>query len=85
MGAAPAEAFWRISLPFIAPGGLASTTRQIPVWVESGVHFGTWNGLDMRVDPRPDKNYNTQVFAEMICGASRTQEGKVVQIACNSA
>lgn len=77
-------AAYPISLPFIAPGGLASTTRQIPVWVESGVHFGTWNGLDMRVDPRPDKNYNTQLWAEEMVGATRTQEKKVVQIVCLS-
>jgi hypothetical protein len=72
------------SLPFVAPGGLASTTRQIPCWVESGVHYGTWNDLSMQVTPRPDKNYNTQIWAEQIVGATRLQEKKVVQIICLS-
>jgi hypothetical protein len=78
-------ATYPLSLPFIAPGGLASTTRYIPVWVESGMHFGRWGGLDARVDPRPDKNYNTQVWAEENVGATRLQEKKIVQIACTSA
>ncbi len=78
-------AAYPIALPTIAPGGLASTTRNIPVWVESGMHYGQWNGLEMRVDPRPDKNYNTQLWAEQMVGATRTQERKVVQIVCLSA
>jgi hypothetical protein len=79
------SAQYPLSLATIAPGGLASTTRYIPVWIESGMHFGRWGNLDARVDPRPDKNYNTQVWAEMNAGATRTQEKKIVQIACNSA
>jgi hypothetical protein len=78
------DAAYPLSLPFVAPGGLGGTTRQIPCWVESGMHYGTWSGLDMRVDPRPDKNYNTQLWAEQIIGATRTQERKVVQIVCLS-
>ncbi|MBK9156743.1 MAG: hypothetical protein IPM11_01205 [Micropruina sp.] len=74
-----------LSLATIAPGGLASTTRYIPAWSESGMHFGRWGGTETRVDQRPDKNYNTQVWGEMSAGAVRTQEKKVVQIACTSA
>lgn len=73
-----------LSLPYIAPGGLASTTRNIPVWVQSGVHFGRWGGLESRVDPRPDKNYNWQLWSETTVGAVRTQEKKVVEITCLS-
>jgi Phage capsid protein len=78
------SAAYPIALPTIAPGGLASTTRNIPVWVESGMHYGQWNGLELRIDPRPDKNYNTQLWAEQMVGATRTQEKKVVQIVCLS-
>lgn len=78
------DAAYPQALPFIAPGGLASTTRQIPVWVESGMHYGTWNDMAMRVDTRPDKNYNTQLWAEQMIGTTRTQEKKVVQIVCLS-
>jgi hypothetical protein len=74
-----------LSLATIAPGGLASTARFIPVWVESGMHYGTWNAMETRVDPRPDKNYNTQLWAEMMAAGVRTQEKKVIQIAVNSA
>jgi hypothetical protein len=78
-------ASYPLSLPTIAPGGLAATARFIPVWCESGVHYGTWSGVESRVDPRPDKNYNTQLWSEMIVGATRTQEKKIIQIAVNSA
>lgn len=74
-----------LSLATVAPGGLASTLRYLPVWVESGMHFGRWDGLDAKVTERPDKNYNTQIWAEMQAGATRTQEKKIVQVACNSA
>lgn len=74
-----------LSLATIAPGGLASTTRYIPFWVESGMHFGRWGGLDQRVDQRADKNYNWQIWSEGIVGATRLQEKKVVQVACLSA
>ncbi len=74
-----------LSLPTIIPGGVASTTRNIPVWVESGMHYGQWQGVDIRVDPRPDKNYNTQIWGEMNIGATRLQEKKVVRIVCLSA
>lgn len=74
-----------LSLPYIAPGGLAATARFIPVWVQSGMHFGRWGGLENRVDQRPDKNYNWQIWSEENVGATRTQEKKVVQIAVNSA
>jgi hypothetical protein len=74
-----------LSLPTIAPGGVASTTRNIPCWVEDGIHYGTWDALEFRVDQRPDKNYNTQSWAEELIGATRTQEKKVVRIVCLSA
>lgn len=84
-GVTPATAVYPLSLPSIAPGGLAATTRNIPVWVESGMHFGRWGSLESRVTERADKNYNKQVWAEMLCGATRVQERKVVRIVCNSA
>lgn len=42
-------------------------------------------GLENRVDQRPDKNYNWQIWSEENAGATRTQEKKIVQIAVNSA
>lgn len=78
------SAVYPLSLPYIVPGGLGSTTRNIPVWVESGMHFGTWGGLDTKIDQRPDKNYNWQIWMEENVGATRLQEKKVVEIVCLS-
>lgn len=74
-----------LSLPYIVPGGTASTTRNIPCWVESGMHMGRWGGLENKVDQRPDKNYNWQIWMEQNVGVTRTQEKKVVEIVCTSA
>lgn len=73
------------SLSTLVPGGTGGITRNIPVWVESGMHFGMWGGLENRVDQRQDKNYNWQIWSECNVGATRLQEKKVVQIACSSA
>lgn len=73
------------SLSTLVPGGVAGITRNIPVWVESGMHYGTWGGLSNQVDQRPDKNYNWQIWSETNVGATRLQEKKVVQIAVSSA
>ena len=60
----------------------ASTNRRCPVWVPSGIRHGTWDGLNTRIGERPDKKYITQVFMEGTIGATRTQEGKVVEVLC---
>lgn len=72
-----------LSLATIVPGGVAGTTRALPVWVEEGMHFGTWNELQNKVDPRPDKNYNWQLWSEGQAGATRLQEKKVVMVNVN--
>lgn len=79
------SAAYPLSLSTLVPGGLGGTTRNIPVWVEGGMHFGQWGSLESRVDPRPDKNYNMQIWSEGNVGATRLEEKKIVQIACNSA
>jgi hypothetical protein len=72
-----------LSLSTIVPGGTGGTTRALPVWVEEGMHFGTWDALQNRVDPRPDKNYNWQLWSEGQAGGARLQEKKVVMINTN--
>lgn len=74
-----------LSLTSIAAGNVSGTARNIPMWVESGMHLGTWDNLEVRVDQRSDKNYNTQIWAEQMVGATRLQEKKVVQVQVNSA
>lgn len=60
-----------------------SNNRRVPVWMPSGMHFAQWNGLETRIDERPDKEYLTQVFMRGTIGATRLQEGKVVEILCS--
>ena len=56
--------------------------RHCFAWVKSGLHFGTWDAMNIRSDQRPDKNYVWQIYARATIGATRTQEKKVVQINC---
>ena len=58
----------------------SDNVRRLPVWVPSGVHLGTWNGLTTRIDQRPDKKYITQIYMDCGMGSCRTQEGKVFEI-----
>ncbi len=67
--------------------GSSSTPPQTPVrhclaWVKSGLHFGIWDGLEVKTDQRPDKNYTWQVYARATVGATRIQEKKVVRVDC---
>ena len=61
---------------------LATKTRSCIAYAKSGLHFGTWNGLDLRVDQRPDKKYVYQIYGKCTLGATRTQEKKVIKINC---
>jgi hypothetical protein len=56
--------------------------RHCLAWVKSGLHLGTWNGLETHVDQRADKNYLWQIWMSCTLGATRTQEKKLVQINC---
>lgn len=67
---------------------LVGTDRGCLAWCKSGLHLGTWSGVETRIDERPDKAYLTQVFVALTMGATRTQgsttqtNSKVVQILC---
>lgn len=63
----------------------SNSYRRLPVWVPSGVHLGTWEGLSTRIGERADKKYITQVYMDCHMGATRTQEGKVYEIKCSEA
>lgn len=56
--------------------------RHCLAWVKSGLHVGTWNGLESHIDRRADKNYAWQIWMSFTMGATRTQEKKVVQVNC---
>lgn len=59
---------------------IGTSPRQVPCWAKSGMHLGTWNDLQISVDPRPDKRNSTQIYATETIGGTRLQENKVVQI-----
>ena len=60
----------------------SDTVRRLPVWVPSGMHLGTWNGLTTDIAKRPDKKNITQIYMDCGMGSCRTQENKVFEIEC---
>lgn len=62
--------------------GTVTGERGVLCWVKSGLHLGKWRDIQVRIGERPDKDYLMQVWVAMTCGATRTQEGKVVRILC---
>lgn len=59
-----------------------SSNRRVIAWAQSGLHLGLWDDVNSRIDQRADKSYATQVYVKGTFGATRTEEGKVVEILC---
>lgn len=59
-----------------------SQIRDCPVWVDSGMHYGDWDGLVITINNRPDKNNIKQIHGTFTAGATRIEEGKVFQMQC---
>jgi hypothetical protein len=59
-----------------------SNNRRVIAFAKSGMHFGLWNDVNSQITPRADKSYATQVYTKATFGATRTEEGKVVEILC---
>lgn len=62
---------------------LATTTRYTCAWAKSGVALGVGADVMTRVTERADKSYAMQPYARMSIGATRVEDAKVVEIACN--
>jgi hypothetical protein len=60
----------------------ATPDRQVVAWIQSGVLLAIGQDFTSRISERADKSYSTQVFASMSIGATRMEEEKVVEIAC---
>ena len=61
----------------------AGGARSCPAWAKSGMHLGVWNDVTGRVSERDDKSYATQIYAKTTIGATRLEEGKLVEILCS--
>lgn len=59
--------------------------RRVPVFVPSGLHFGSWLDFEGHADLRPDKNHSEQIAGYTCGGATRTNEDKCFQILCKEA
>lgn len=62
---------------------VAANTRGCCVFVKSGMYLGVWQDLKTQVFQRPDLSSNPWDISTVVSfGATRTEPGKVIQIAC---
>ena len=69
--------------PTSVTNGIVTRTTGVNycvAYVKSGLMFGMKSDLQTRIDERKDLNYSTQFWAEMIAGAVRLEEEKVVAV-----
>ncbi len=56
--------------------------RWLPMWIQDGMHLGTWQEVETHIDPLPTKTGRPwRLYAMMTLGATRLQAGQVVRIA----
>ena len=69
---------------FLTSNRLAKTgtDRTCFAFAMDGILLSMAKDVTVRIDPRPDKSYATQVYACMSLGATRMEEEKVVEILC---
>jgi hypothetical protein len=51
-------------------------------WIPEGIGMSMGMDVKTQITERSDKNYSTQVYAQMCLGAVRIEDEKVVEIAC---
>lgn len=61
----------------------SNSDRQVLACCQSGIGLAVGSDVSTRISERADKNYATQVFLSMTIGATRVEDEKVVEIACN--
>lgn len=62
------------------PQNAGKTERQLPSFVQSGMHYGSWAEIVFQFDRLPTKNNNHQVHGTFMAGATRLEEGKVLRV-----
>ena len=55
---------------------------QCIAWIHDGIGLSMGMDVKTEITERSDKNYSTQVYAQMCLGAVRIEDEKVVEIAC---
>ena len=61
----------------------SNSDRQVIAFAQDGLKLAIGKEPAARIDERADKSYSTQVFYSQAIGATRMEEAKVVEIACN--
>lgn len=73
----------RVSALGLDDQSTSSSSKQIPMWAQSGVYLGMWNDMESTLDRRNDlQSKPWQLYSIMTCGASRLEEKKIVKIWC---
>lgn len=60
----------------------ASSKRLCYAWQRAALQLAIQKDIEGRVDERADKNFAWQVYMRMCMGATRLEEGRIVEIAC---
>lgn len=63
----------------------SGSTRSLPAFFPSGMHFGVWTEFFGRISERDDKKYNQQIYGEARSAAVRTDENKCFLLECTEA
>lgn len=59
----------------------SGSSRQLPMWIKSGMHLGIWNDIETAIDIRADvQGRPWQAYTKMSANATRIEEKKVVKI-----
>jgi len=61
----------------------SNSDRQVIAFASDGIKLAVGKEPAARIDERADKSYSTQVYYCQSIGATRMEESKVVEIACN--
>jgi hypothetical protein len=61
----------------------STPSRQVLAFAKSAIGLAIGADISTKISERADKNYATQVFLSMTIGATRIEEEKMVEIACN--
>ena len=69
--------YYHYDNPLTAAGIAANTAVAFH---REGLKLGIGQDIITHIDPRPDRNYATQVYSEINFGACRMDENKVVQV-----